>query len=256
MPIDNAQVAAYAAELADAAGIPADQRPAFLANEKVLATARKRFEDIERETGRVRAEKERADAAVRAQETYYQESLKTFNENKAAVDEAMRRVKLYEDQYGALDDATRREAVRQETQNVLDKKTFDDEMKKRDGFTVSLLKDVSFITSKHMLDFKEPPDFDAIEKIAVEQGLSAKKAYDAWVQPKVAERDKLANEAALKAAREEGLREGQSRQAAGVIADSKDQSPFLSNLRKSQDVKTGPKDAFLSGWREAGKAAT
>lgn len=252
MPIDQNAVVAYATELADAAGIPADQRPAFLANEKVLATARKRFEDIERETGRTKAEQEKAAKAEANAQKIYQDNLKIYQENKAAVEEAQRRVAAYETQFGPLDDASRRAAVQQETKDLMNKSTFDEEMKKRDGFTVSLMKDVSTITARHMLDFKEAPDFNAIEKIALEQGLSAAKAYEEWVRPKVEEKHKASSEAALKAAREEGFRDGQSKIAAGAVADSKDSSPFLSNLRKSTEVKTGPKDAFLSGWREAG----
>lgn len=256
MPIDQNAVAAYAAELADAAGIPADQRPAFLSNEKVLATARKRFEDVERETGRVRAEKERADKATAESQRIYEENLKIFNANKQAVDAAQAKVDAYVREYGELpgggnpNNPTARAAA---VENALDKKTFDEEMKKRDGFTVSLIKDAATIAAKHLKTFNEEPDFDAIEQIAIKEGVSAKKAYEMWAAPKFEERSKVANEAALKAAREEGFRDGQSKIAAGAVADSKDSSPFLANLRKAGEVKTGPKESFLSGWREAGK---
>ena len=140
--------------------------------------------------------------------------------------------------------------------DVLDKKTFDERIKLTEGNTIGLVKSVAKITAKHLKDFNEEPDLDAIEKIAIEQGLTADKAYAEWRRPKDDARAKEQQEAALKKAREEGEIEGRSKIAASTVSDPDRSSPFMANLRKAGEVKEGPKESFVKGWREAAQPKT
>jgi hypothetical protein len=250
MAIDTTE---YMKELADAAGIPEADRPAFMANEKVKAVAHKSLEAVEREKGR--AEKASAEAT-----RVYEENLKIFANNKAAVEAAEGRVKAYVEKFGELpgggdpaNPAARAAAV---NADVIDKKTFDERIGKSEAQTIGLVKIASKITATHLKEFNEVPDFDAIEKIATEQGLSAEKAYAEYTRPMKEARAKTDQEAALKKAREEGEIEGRSKIAAGVVADPERSSPFMSNLRKSGEVKEGPKESFIKGWRESAQKST
>lgn len=250
MAIDEKAVNEYMVGLANAAGIPEADRPAFLAKDEVKKFAHSSLEAVEREKGR--ANKATSDA-----QRIYEENLKIFANNKAAVEAAEKRVQSYVEKFGELpgggdpaDPAARRAAVG----DIIDKKTFDERIKATEGNTIGLVKSVAKITAKHLKDFNEEPDLDAIEKLAVEQGLTAEKAYAEWRKPKDEARAKEQQEAALKKAREEGELEGRSKIAAGAITSAEPASPFMANLRKGEAVKDGPKDSFIKGWRESAQA--
>lgn len=250
MPVD---VNKYTQDLMEAAGLTdAEQKKqleAIFGNPKVRERLTNTLSDVEAMKGRYETEKTAREKAVAEAQRVYEENLRIFNNNKTVMDEAMKQVAAYEDRYGKLDDATRAAAVR-EAADAIDKKTFEEEMKKRDGLTIGLVVAASKITARHLKQFNEEPDFDAIQKIAIEQGLNAEKAYEAWVQPKMAERSKTEQEAALKVAREEGFREGASKRAAGTLTDAEPKSPFMENLRKSKEGASTARESFLSGWRE------
>lgn len=246
MPVD---VAKYAQELMEASGITdAEQKKAleaFLGNDKVKQRLTNTLSDIEAEKGRTAAvEKKRQEE--------YQENLRIFNGNKKAVDEANARVQAYVNTYGELPgggDPADPQARRAAVADVIDKKTYDEDVKRRDGLTVGLVKAASKITALHLKNFNEVPDFDAIEKIAMEQGLNAEKAYEEWIKPKVAEKTSTEWDAKLKAAREEGFRDGVSKRAAGQVEDATPPSAFLEHMRKKPDA-TAPsaRAAFDEGW--------
>src|SRR5215831_6167875 len=247
MPIDEAKVTEYMTELFEATGLPADQKPAFLANDKVKASARKRYEDIERETGRTAAEKARADKATQEKNDEYQRNLKIYNDNKAVLDGVNAKIQAYETAYGPLSDDTKQQI----RTDALDKKTLDEELRKRDGYTIGLVKAMGQITNRHSIDFPgQVVDFEAIEKIAIEKGKTALDAYDEWIGPKRTEKSNADWEAKIKAAREEGFRDGESKKAAAVISDAAPKSDFMRNLRKQNEgaAKTTPSAAFQEGW--------
>jgi len=247
----NEDVAAYAQELADAAGITdATARDTFIKNDKIQAKVRTSIEATLREKGR-------ADKATSEAQRIYEENLKIFANNKAAVEAAEKRVQSYVEKFGELpgggdpDDPNARRAA---VGDIIDKKTFDERIKVTEGNTIGLVKSVAKITAKHLKDFNEEPDLDAIEKLAVEQSLTAEKAYAEWRKPKDEARAKEQQEAALKKAREEGELEGRSKIAAGAITSAEPASPFMANLRKGEAMKDGPKDSFIKGWRESAQA--
>jgi len=244
----NEDVAAYAQELADAAGITdATAREAFIKNDKVQAKVRTSLEAVSREKGR-------AEAEFKKRQEEYAANLKIAESNAAVVTAAEAKVKAYVEKFGELPgggDPNNPTAARAAVADAIDKKTFDERFKSTEANTIGLVKIASKITATHLKDFNEVPDFDAIEKIATEQGLSADKAYQEYRKPKDEERAKARQTEELKKAREEGEMEGRSKVAAAVISDPERSSPFMQNLRKSGEVKEGPRDSFVKGWREA-----
>lgn len=249
----NEDVAAYAQELADAAGITdATAREAFIKNDKVQAKVRTSLEAVSREKGR-------AEAEFKKRQEEYAANLKIAESNAAVVTAAEAKVKAYVEKFGELPgggDPNNPAAVRTAVADSIDKKTFDERLGKTEANTIGLVKSVAKITAKHLKDFNEEPDLDAIEKIAMEQGLTAEKAYAEWRKPKDEERQKAKVDADLKKAREEGELEGRSKIAAGAITSAEPASPFMANLRKSGEIKQGPKESFVGAWREAAQKST
>ena len=250
MAIDEKALTEYMTGLANAAGIPEADRPAFLAKDEVKKFAHTSLEAVAREKGR-------ADAAKAESTRVYEENLKIFANNKQAVEQAEKRVQAYVEKFGELpgggdpaNPAARAAAV---NADVVDKKTFEERFKATEDNTIGLVKSVAKITAKHLKDFNEEPDLDAIQEIAFKQGLTADKAYQEWRRPKDEERAKTAQEAALKKAREEGEMEGRSKVAASTISSPERDSPFMSNLRKAGAVNDTPRESFVKGWREAGQ---
>lgn len=94
----------------------------------------------------------------------------------------------------------------------LSKADFEKLMAQERGQLIGLTKDAMRIAARHAVEFpKVPFDVNAIEKIALEKGLTVEKAYDEYIRPQVEERNKADVEARIAAARAEGLKEGLSK---------------------------------------------
>lgn len=252
MAIDEKALNEYMTGLADAAGIPEADRPAFLAKDEVKKFAHSSLEAVEREKGRA----VKADAEAKR---VYEENLKIATHNQQVVDAATKKVQAYVEKFGELPgggDPDDPKAVKSAVAGAIDEKTFNERLGKTEANTIGLVKSVAKITAKHLKDYNEEPDLDAIEKIAMDQGLTAEKAYAEWRRPKDEAKAKEAQDAALKKAREEGEMEGRSKVAASVVADPDRSSPFMANLRKSGEVKEGPRESFVRGWRESAQKST
>lgn len=248
----NEDVMAYATELAEAAGITdATARDAFLKNDKVQSRLRAKFEDVSREKGRAEAEKKRADDEARKAQENYQANLKVHNDNKVIFDAAAAEVARYEAAYGKLEPGARAAAV----QDVIDAKTFNERIGQTEANTVGLVKAAATITARHLKNFNEEPDFDAIQKIATEKQLTAMKAYEEWAAPKYEEKQKVARAAETQQAVDAALMEDRSKRAASQTVDASQRSEFLNNAIKSKNEPTTAKESFLKGWREPNASA-
>lgn len=241
----------FAQELMDAAGVSdAEQKKqleTFLGNDKVKGKLQNVFSDIESANGRA----VKADAEARR---VYEVNLKIAADNQSVVEAAQKKVQSYVEKFGELPgggDPNDPNAARRAVSDAIDKKTFDERISVVEGNTIGLVKSVAKITAKHLKDFNEEPDLDAIQKIAVEQGLTADKAYVEWRRPKDEAKKTADHEAAVKKAREEGEVEGRSKVAAGAVTDPDRQSGFLANMRKQDATTDSAKEAFTSGWRES-----
>lgn len=126
----------------------------------------------------------------------------------------------------------------------------------RDGAHVNLAKTLNKISFDHYRRFGAELDLNEIEKLSREQNLPADLAYERYIAPKVADQQKQQHEAALKAAREEGFRDGASRRGTPLDAGQREVSllfdrtaaPDASDTRSAEQKSM---DAFFKGWQEA-----
>src|SRR5258708_3588240 len=166
MAIEEKVLTEYMTGMADAAGIPEADRPAFLAKDEVKKFAHTSLEAVAREKGR-------AEAATAESRRVYEENLKIFANNKAAVEAAEKRVQSYVEKFGELPgggDPNNPTAVRAAVSaDAIDKKALDASAESVRSFSVGIAKSVAKITAKHLKDFNEEPDLDAIEEIELKQ---------------------------------------------------------------------------------------
>lgn len=110
-----------------------------------------------------------------------------------------------------------------------------------------VIKDSNRITAKHVTRFKEEPDFEAIDKIAQENGIPLNMAYEKWVEPRVKEQEKQANEDWKKQQREEIERDVRSRHNLPIEHTPAEQSPLF--RKSSKDDLPKDMDAeLLATW--------
>lgn len=110
-----------------------------------------------------------------------------------------------------------------------------------------VIKDSNRITARHVTRFKEEPDFEAIDKIAQEQGIPLNLAYDKWVEPRVKEEEKQARVNWEKQTREEIERDVRSRHNLPIEQVPQEQSPLFRKAGKDD----APKDMdaeLLNTW--------
>jgi hypothetical protein len=85
------------------------------------------------------------------------------------------------------------------------------EIEEREGRTIQIIKQGMKLASRHASKFHEELDTDALERIAVDKGLSLEQAYEEYVRPRVEEASKKDVDEKIRIAREEGLKEGLSK---------------------------------------------
>lgn len=77
--------------------------------------------------------------------------------------------------------------------------------------SVTAIKQVGALSSRHALKFQEELDVDALDKFATAKNIPVIAAYDLYIAPRLAEAEKLKQAEAIKAAKEEGAREALSK---------------------------------------------
>lgn len=249
-----ADVKAYAESLlAKSKNITDDQRQAFLAvlqdgdiSKEFGSTLENHMlkSDYDREMGRLR--KKESEYSV-----WYADQVKVAESNKKLVDDANAAVTAYREKYGDLEGG--KPLVTTPTGDFISKKDYEAELERRDKLTISLVKGAARITADHLHRFNEPPDLDAIEKIAIDEKLPLDLAYEKYIAPKSKARLDADVEARIKAAKEEGLKEGLSRSGIPVDTHPKEPHPFYRNieLHKMGDKAPSPLESFTKGWNEA-----
>jgi hypothetical protein len=110
----------------------------------------------------------------------------------------------------------------------------------------SVIKDTASITARHVARFKEEPDINAIDKIAMEQNLPLAAAYDKYIEPRVKEQEKAANEQWKKDQREEIERDLRSRYQLPAEQVPAEQSPLL---RKTAEPPKDMDAELMAAWR-------
>lgn len=185
----------YAKQLAQSAGLDAEQEANFLkvvANEKISKSLEEGMmlrSDYSRNMDSLKAEQQKTTA-------YYADLLKWKDTEQAKVDAALANA-------GNGDHAV----VQPVQSDFVSKKDMEAELARREGLTISLLKDGLKLATTHMWEFKEPLDTDALAKVAVERGMTLSGAYAEMVGPRRAEIQAATRKTELEAARAEGARE-------------------------------------------------
>lgn len=85
------------------------------------------------------------------------------------------------------------------------------QIQEREGRMISIVKQGMRLASRHAAKFSEELDVDALEKLAVEKGLTLDRAYDEYVRPRVEAAQKAEHDLAIKKAHDDGVVEGLSK---------------------------------------------
>lgn len=199
---------------------------------------------------------------------YYQKLLGWESEVKANAE----KLAAYEAAYGQLDGNGQRQPVVQQVQqpdfSAL-KKEWQDELAKRDGQVIGLLKTGMAIASQHAAEFKERLDVDALEKIATEKQMSLQAAYDEFVRPRREEKSLEARKHELQQAREEAVRDFATKQHIPVDAGRPEYHPFFNPGDAKQQIEYTPntgrltpvaertlRSNFVDEWNKAGSGTS
>jgi hypothetical protein len=232
----------YLNELAKTAGLD-DESKASLT--KVLGNAKfaeelekgvKRQSDYSRNMDELKAEKLKVDTQIGQWREWY----KTAAETDAARETELQELR-----------AKAGVTVTPTPTTGYTKKELEDLLARERGQLIAVTKDMGRIASRHAADFHEALDVDAVEKIALEKGLTVVKAYEEYVAPRVKEISDKALEEKIRLAREEGLREGLSKRD---VPDegSKSYHPIFGQPKQAEATK-GMTDAqrasnFAEAW--------
>lgn len=132
------------------------------------------------------------------------------------------------------------------------------EIQEREGRMINIVKTGMRLASRHAAKFGEELDVDALEKLAVEKGLTLDLAYEQLIAPRVKTAADAAQADAIRKAREEGLQEGLSKREVPGEASKAFHPIFRSkpadgaaDPTKLTDVQR--RDNFATAFVEAGK---
>ncbi len=107
------------------------------------------------------------------------------------------------------------------------KKEFTEKQQVQERNFLTLLKGVGSLTSDYVTRFKEKPDLDAIEKIAIEKNVPLMQAYDIYIEPRVKALQTADVDARIAAARAEGAKDALSKRGMPGITESREFHPLL-----------------------------
>lgn len=260
----------YWQELATKAGIPQERINAVAEALGDDATA-KAFQngfvtrsdysrDLDKTRDEWKSKAEQAEATKAQYDKWYAEqAAPVYKDNLARL----QKLQKYEEMYGAIDDngsVTKREAAAVGMTKAELEQLIDERSGARDQRVAGIIKGVNKLSMRHYKTFGEEPDLDAIEKIAVEQGLNLDSAYDKWVQPQAEKRREAEQEARDKRVREEAIRDYASKHKLPVEAKPRDSHVFFDrhevDTKNPRGQEQAAKTAFLDAlndpnWREA-----
>lgn len=203
-------VAEYLASLAQQAGFDDESKTALqkvLANQKFteeLDKGVKRQSEFSRAMDEAKRIRDEAEAKITQWKSWYDEAVVRDAEREAEF----QRVKGSNGNAGAGNGSGNGSGNGTGTNpDVLTRK----QIEEREGRMISIVKQGMRLASRHAAKFGEELDVDALEKLAVEKGLTLDRAYEEMVAPRVqAAKDKeFADKIA--AARAEGVQEGLSK---------------------------------------------
>lgn len=114
------------------------------------------------------------------------------------------------------------------------KKEFSDELSKMSTNQITITKMMGRLASQHVVEFREPLDVDALEKVAVEKNLPLPQAYAEMVAGRRASLSEEQRKAELAKAREEGAKEFASKHKIPVDTQPREYHVLLDRDPKKQ----------------------
>lgn len=194
----------YLESLAQTAGLDAESKSSILKaieNEKfatALSGSLSRQEDYSRNMDALRKDQQALEAEKSTWREWYA---------KAVEQDAAREAELQRLRGGRQPDPNPNPAPN----GALTKAEVEKMLAETRGQFVNVTKAVARISSRHAAEFHEMLDVDAVEKIAVDNNIKVEDAYERWIAPRIAERQKAEFDQKLKDAHEAGLKEGMSK---------------------------------------------
>lgn len=198
----------YLDSLAQTAGLDDESKAALkkaLGNQKFaeeLEKGVKRQSDYSRSMDELKTQKQAVEAQIGQWREWY---------NTAVTNDAAREEELQQYRRERGNTTGNGNGTVTPTSTGFSKKEIEDMLAGERNRLISITKDMGRIASRHAVEFQEALDVEAVEKVALEKGLTVAKAYDEYVAPRIKEREQKSFEERLKLAREEGLKEGLSR---------------------------------------------
>ena len=119
---------------------------------------------------------------------------------------------------------------------------------------VSVTKQAMKIASRHAAEFHEALDVDAVEKIAIANNMTVEDAYNRWIAPRLEERAKADVDARIKAAHDDGLKEGMSKAS---VPDETTRGHHVFFDRQTEAKPVGDRarlSSFVESWQEAARS--
>jgi len=244
-------------ELASKAGLDAEQAKALeaiAANDAIregLVTRSNYSRDLD--AVKAKATTEATEKATTDAKAFYDNWYQT--EAKPAYDKALSVQELlgkYQSTYGTLDgtpDPTNSNPTKYITPEEAQKMVTDATSATQAAF-IDMQKKSMRVATQHLHDFNETLDPNDLEKFAKDQGYSdIDIAYDKYVEPRKLAKQQEDWEAKVKAAKEEGVKEGYSRQVATSPGGREYVNPFTKPNPNADNPDAG-RDSFFAEWDE------
>lgn len=254
----------YVEQLAQASGASTEKATALLqvldGDEKLqkaladeLVAPRLRQDEFSRQMDSLKTEKDNLGK-------WYQGALTTYEQNKKAVEEATQRVNAYRQRLAEAgidpDSQQGLESTRQAMGDYVSKKDLEQMLEKKDQQSIYLIKKVNQLSLDHFQKYGTQMDYDALQKIVVEKNLPLDAAYKELTEPLATKQSEATFAEKLKAAREEGLKEGLSQAHIPISTKPKEYHPIFDAEKVKSDPNTPKTErdrvaAFTDTWNKA-----
>lgn len=216
-------------------------------NSEVIAP-KLRHEDYSRSMDALKSEK---DKAAKEWQEYYQKELQRVANDKKTLDDYQSRIQAYEQQYGTLENG---DPTKHSVQSdFLKKEDVDKMLQQQQNSMLTVVKWVGQKPLEHYKQFGEPLDLSAVEKLAIDKGLSLDQAYSEYSRPLIEAKQSADTEAKIKAAKEEGAREFASTHKMPIDARPREYHAIFDRKADTQPVTERERaNAFAEEWNRAG----
>lgn len=164
---------------------------------------------------------------------------KWYGETSQDFATASDQLRQYKETYGDLDDRSqRREAAKVGLTPEAFEKRLNEEIQKHDVAALRFVDDLTDVKIEHRDRFKEKLDTDAVYKLAGEQGIPLKVAYNLFIADRVEDQRKTQYTEDIKKAREEGANEALAKHNLPVMSSHSD----IVHTLDAQNPLTNPRE--------------